>query len=82
MLATDGGSPRLGPKSDVPEGRGSPGTLLVTGHRLRWWRELLSAGAIYVFYESTRNLTKSGAGTAYQHALNLIRCERLRINRE
>ena len=61
MLATDGGSPRLGPKSDAPEGQRSPGTLLVTGHRLRWWKELLFTGAIYVFYESTRNLTKSGA---------------------
>ena len=65
MLATDGGSPRLGPKSDAPEGQGSPGTLLITGHRLHWWRELLVTGLLYVFYESTRNLTKSGAGIAY-----------------
>ncbi len=83
MLATDGGSPRLGPKSDAPEGQGSPGTLLVTGHRLRWWKELLFTGAIYLFYESTRNLTKSGANAAYENALEIIRAQKwLRINWE
>jgi hypothetical protein len=83
MLATDGGSPRLGPKPDAPEGQESPGTLLVTGHRLRWWKELLFTGAIYLFYESTRNLTKSGANVAYENALEIIRAQKwLRINWE
>ena len=83
MLATDGGSPRFGPKSDAPEGQGPPGTLLVTGHRLRWWKELLFTGAIYLFYESTRNLTKSGANVAYENALEIIRAQKwLRINWE
>jgi hypothetical protein len=84
MLATDGDAPRAEHDRDAPAGpRSGSGTLLVTGHRLRWWKELLFTGAIYVFYESTRNLTKSGAATAYDNALEIMRAQRwLRINVE
>jgi cytochrome bd-type quinol oxidase subunit 2 len=83
MLATDGGSPRLEPNPDAPEHERPAGTLLATGHRLRWWKELLFTGAIYLVYESTRNLTKSGASVAYENALEIIRAQKwLRINIE
>jgi hypothetical protein len=85
MLATDGDAPRAEPEQDAPcdDARQQSGTVLTTGHRLRWWKELLFTGLIYVFYESTRNLTKSGAGRAYDHALEIIRAQEwLRINVE
>ena len=80
MLATDGGRPRR-PRRRRGAGRRSAGqrasgTLLITGHRLHWWRELLVTGLLYVFYESTRNLTKSGAGIAFYHARAIIDWQR------
>jgi hypothetical protein len=88
MLATDGDTvPGRGQGTSaavVESGeRPRPGTPLVTGHRLRWWRELIATGAIYLFYESTRNLTKSGATIAYEHALDVMQWQRdLGINVE
>jgi hypothetical protein len=88
MLATDGGGTHdsgesvatLAPAEVEPRRNG---TSLSTGHRLHWWRELLITGAIYIFYESTRNLTKSGASAAYEHALQIMDWQRyLNINVE
>jgi hypothetical protein len=87
MLATEGGTTDVsGAPARTEEqvlSSWKRGTLLTTGHRLHWWRELVAVGLLYLFYESTRNLTKSGAGTAYQHALTLIDWQRtLGINIE
>ncbi len=82
MLATDGAAtaPNDAPAADAPA---KPGTLLTTGHRLRWWKELIAVGLLYAFYESTRNLNKSGAGHAFDNALRVIRWQKdLAINVE
>ena len=49
------------------------------GHRLRWWRELLYALAVYLVYSVVRNQFGSAAGDprpAFDHALQIIDLEK------
>ena len=74
-LAIDGEGEAVAAPDEMaaaPDAELASGTLLVTGHRLHWWRELLVTGLLYIFYESTRNLTKSGAGIAFFHAEQIM----------
>lgn len=83
MLATDRGASGRSGAGAPPRVAKASGTLLVSGHRLHWWRELLMTGLLYVFYESTRNLSKTGAGIAFFHAQQIMDWQRsLGINVE
>ncbi len=42
------------------------------GGVLVWWRELLIVGAVYLVYESVRNVSKSSAAAAYDNAMRII----------
>ncbi len=42
------------------------------GGVLVWWRELVIVGAVYMIYESVRNVSKSSAATAYDNAMRII----------
>jgi hypothetical protein len=62
--------------TDVPGGTSWRTRQLRDGSTLRWWRELLMIGAVYVVYESVRNVSKSGATEAYANALRIIDWQR------
>ena len=62
---------RRGRARDRPRWRGEAAAA-ATGHELYWWKEL---GIVLVFdliYETVRNLSKSGAGRAFDNAMQVI----------
>ncbi|MCU0311502.1 MAG: phosphatase PAP2 family protein [Acidimicrobiales bacterium] len=42
------------------------------GSVLLWWRELVIVGAVYLAYETVRNVSKSNAEAAYANAMRII----------
>ncbi len=67
------------PNSDHGQVEPAPrpkGRQLSDGSTLRWWRELIIVGVVYVFYELIRDLTQSGPGAAFANALRIIDAQR------
>jgi hypothetical protein len=61
-----------GPVVDVARRNLFSGRLLRDGRRIYWWRELIIVAVVYAIYESVRNMSKAGAGQAYDNALRVI----------
>lgn len=53
------------------------GRLLADGHRLFWWREVLAVVGFYAVYSSVRNASEGSALLALEHAVELMRWQRM-----
>ncbi len=68
-------APFSGNPAPPPE-RAQKGRQLRDGSTLRWWRELIIVGVVYLVYELVRDLTKSGPESAFANALRVIDWQR------
>lgn len=76
-------SPGDGPEGARPVPAWRRGRQLRDGATLVWWRELVIVGAVYLVYETVRNLSKGSQQAAFENALRIIDWQRaLRIYHE